>query len=291
MLKNQYVPRSILYTPAVKPDHFIKSKISGADVGVIDLEDGVSDDKKDFARENVRLFYKQQPGWRNAIRINPIKTSNGLKDLILIKELAYKPDIIIQSMVETAEEITITRNILSDKDYQPLIYVTVETPQCIKNIYKIAQACDGLIFGSADFSAALGINVGGWKNVLFARSQIIVAAAYANIPAFDTAFFDIKEDQGLVDECNDAIELGFSGKTAVHPCQIATINKIFTPQEKIVVRAREIINAANSASENISKINQQMIGPPFVKLANKILQRYQEIENEGVRHGKNDLCS
>lgn len=271
-------PRSLLYTPALNLNNFNKVKNSGADVGVFDLEDGVPLEQKNAARENIRLFYLEKKDWLTAVRINPLSSEEGLKDIIHLSNLDFRPDIIILSMLESSDEVNCIKKIFSSKEYLAKFYVTVETPKCLRNIYKIANNCDGLIFGSADYSAALSINIGDWENVLYARSQIVSAAAEANIPSFDTAYFNLDHIDGLVEECTKVRKLGFVGKTSIHPKQIPFINKVFTPSQEEVNEAMLILNIESSKIDGgISKINQKMIGPPFIKLAKKIIARSEEL--------------
>ena len=280
MHETQVVPRSLLYTSALDKKNFLKIKDCQADVGVIDLEDGVPYEQKELARIHTQEFYSEKHSWQTALRINPLSKREGLKDVLHIESLTHKPDIIILPMIESPIEIILFRKIFSDFNYQPKLYVTVETLPCMRVIYDIAAACDGLIFGSADYAAALGIPIGEWENVLWARCQIVAAATNACIPAFDTAYFDLHNQQGLQQECEKVISLGFSGKTAIHPTQINVINQKFTPCDAKVEQAKQIIAAEKNAGGGIARIESQMIGPPFVKLAKKILARHEELTNE-----------
>lgn len=269
------VPRSLLYCSALNPGQYAKSALT--DVMVIDLEDGVPQGQKAQARGCVEQFYRSHVPQRTALRINPLRDNEGLRDLLLIQSLEQQPEFIVMAMAEAAAEIELVRANLSRDGASPKILVTVETPACLRDLYPIAAAADGLIFGSADYAASLGVPIGGWNNLLHARGNIVAAASAAGIPAFDTAYFHLEDEDGLLKECQDTLELGFSGKTAIHPRQIATINSVFTPSVAAYEHALAVVQAAQHSGDKITRLNNLMVGPPFVKQARKVIQRAQEL--------------
>lgn len=269
------VPRSLLYCSALNPEQYAKSALT--DVMVIDLEDGVPHGQKVQARACVEQFYRAQVTQRTALRINPLRDNEGLRDLLLIQSLEQRPEFIVMAMTEAASEIEVVRANLCRNGVSPKILVTVETPACVRDIYAIAAVADGLIFGSADYAAGLGVPIGGWNNILHARGCIVAAASAARIPAFDTAYFHLDDESGLMRECQNTFELGFSGKTAIHPRQIATINAVFTPSVAAYEQALAIVQAAQHSGDKITRLKNLMVGPPFVKQARKVIQRAQEL--------------
>lgn len=272
-------PKSILYTPAIKPNIFAKLFSCDASIGVIDLEDGVPIVLKEEARKHLKEFLDYSDIDNNktqfAIRINELSDIEGFKDLIMLKTLIKLPDVIIMSMVSTENEVILLKNYLYkiSPNKVPKIFVTIEHPKAIGNIKSIAEFADGLIFGSADYSASLTIKIGGWESLLFARCTIINSAAMFNIPAYDTAYFILEDEEGLLNETIKIKELGFSGKTAIHPKQIGIINSIFTPTSDEISEAKKIIELYEEGLTGIARMDKQMVGPPFYKLAQKILLR------------------
>ncbi len=269
------IPRSLLYCSALHPEQYVKSALT--DVMVIDLEDGVPQGQKAQARACVEQFYRSHVPQRTALRINPLHDNEGLLDLLLVQTLEQRPEYIVMTMTEAAAEIDVVRANLCRDGESPKILVTVETPACMRNIYEIAAKADGLIFGSADYAASLGVPIGGWTNILHARGNIVAAASAAGIPAFDTAYFHLDDENGLIKECKDTLELGFSGKTAIHPRQIATINTVFTPSAAAYEQALAVVQAAQQSGAKITRLKNLMVGPPFVKQARKVIQRAQEL--------------
>lgn len=273
---SSFAPRSLLYCSALYPQQYCKSELS--DVMVLDLEDGVPIGQKDQARQNLERFFAEPPLAIMAVRINPLRNNEGLQDLLLLQRLAHRPDHVVMTMLECASEVDVVRaNLAREGGMSPLVFVTVETPSCLRDIHEVAHRADGLIFGSADYAASLGVNIGGWGNMLHARSGIVAAAAAAGIPAFDTAYFRLDDEPGLSRESLAARELGFSGKTAIHPLQVAVINQAFTPSPEELEKACAIIEASRSSDDKITRLNALMIGPPFVKQAMKVMQRAQEL--------------
>ncbi|WP_415757086.1 HpcH/HpaI aldolase/citrate lyase family protein [Pseudomonas sp. LT1P18] len=247
------------------------------DVMVIDLEDGVPLPRKAEARLCVEQFYRSHVAQRTALRINPLRDNQGLLDLLLLQSIEQRPEFIVLAMTEAAAEIEVVRANLSRHGESPKILVTVETPACLRDIYAIASSADGLIFGSADYAASLGVQIGGWSNILHARGSIVAAASAAGIPAFDTAYFNLDDEAGLLKECQDTRELGFSGKTSIHPRQIPIINEVFTPSIAEYEHALAVVQAAQSSGEKITRLKNLMVGPPFVKQARKLIQRAREL--------------
>ncbi len=276
------LPKSILYASAIKDTVLPRLFNSDAHAGVIDLEDGVPISMKKQGRQNLITF--RNSSWSHnsktqyTVRINDIASADGLEDLLLLKDRELIPDIIIMSMVLSGSDVNFLKRFITSvkADKKPKIFVTVECPQAISDIKSIASVADGLIFGSADYCASLGICIGGWEKLLHARCSIVNAAAQFGIPAYDTAFFILEDEAGLIEESEKVKELGFFGKTAIHPQQIGIINRIFTPTLQEVNEAKDLIEQYKLSAEGIIRINEKMVGPPFYKLAQKILLKANE---------------
>lgn len=271
------VPKSLLYTPATKPEFFSKLFACGAHIGVIDLEDGVSLPMKEKARENLAEFLAIPRAPEHplvAVRVNELSTPEGLKDLLLLGEGAtQEPNILILTMVAQGAVIQTVKNYLSHIKAKTQVFVNIERPEAISELTSIARHADGLIFGSADYCASLGISIGGWEKLLFARSTIVNAAAIFDIPCYDTAVFQLANDNELIEESVRARDLGFTGKTAIHPCQIQTINSLFTPSEIEISDAELLVQTYEEAGGGIVRVKNNMVGPPMYKLAKKILSK------------------
>jgi (S)-citramalyl-CoA lyase len=268
-------PRSLLYTSAIRPERFKNLSASGAHAGVIDLEDGVPAAARTQARAHLRDYLaERESGMELAVRINPIDSLDGLHDLLFLASQQLWPDTLVLSMVPGPSHIDVLRALLDQMrpGVPPKILVTIERPDGIANVSDIARGVDGLVFGSADYCAALGISIGGGAKLQYARCSIVNAAARFDIPAYDTACFQIDSMVALEEESERAKELGFFGKTAVHPRQIAAINRIFTPSPGEVEEARRLIQFYENAGAGIVRNDDGMVGPPFYQLAKKLIE-------------------
>lgn len=267
--------RSLLYTSAIRPERFGHLAASGAHVGVIDLEDGVPSRAREEARGHLATYLSRgDHGLRRAVRVNPMDSVDGLRDMLFLSSLDAWPDILVMSMVPGESHLEILRKLLDEMrpDAHPGILVTIERPEAIANARAIARLADGLIFGSADYCASMGMSIGSGEKLKYARCTIANAAACHGIPAYDTACFDIGSISALEDESEAAKELGFHGKTAVHPNQIAVINRIFSPSADEIEKARKLILAYEEAGMGIVRGEGGMVGPPFYKAARKIVE-------------------
>lgn len=266
-----FLTRSYLFTPAHKPELFHKSVQSGADVLIIDLEDSLPVSYKNNIHttlsENLDLSLIPRFGYR----INSIATPYGLRDILFIRESKIKPEMIVLPIVETLEEIKIIRKLLPDIK----LISTIESPKGICYANKIALVSDALIFGAADYSAKFGI-LPSLENLIYPRNVISVAATSARIPAIDTACFDLSQIDTLIAECKFVKQIGFSGKAAIHPFHIETINQYLAPSQDDVLWAKNVINKLDSSFDSVSSMDGNMIGPPFISIANKILNKCKE---------------
>jgi (S)-citramalyl-CoA lyase len=268
-------PRSILYTSAIRPERFANLAASGAHVGVIDLEDGVPPSAREAARSHLATYLgTPAEAMSRAVRINPIDSLDGLRDLLFLGSQRVWPDCLILSMTPAGSHVEILRTLLDEMAPRahPRILVTIERPDAVANLSDIAGKVDGLIFGSADYCASLGISISGGDKLRYAQCAIVNASARYGIPAYDTACFRIESAAALEDESEQAKELGFFGKTAVHPSQIPTINRIFTPTAQQILEAKQLIRSYEDAGMGIVRGGEGMIGPPFYKLAKKLLE-------------------
>lgn len=268
-------PRSLLNTPALNIRGHNKAGEIGVDVGIIDLEDSIPKNKKEEARKAAKNFLNVARSFITALRINSIRSPEGLQDILFFIEINNVPDIVILPKVESEEEIIILRELLSVENNLPALFSVIESPKGLVNINQIARASSGLIFGSADYAAELGIDITS-EGMLFVRSTIALTAARFKIPAIDAPYFNVNNEQGLIDECINVKKIGFHGKIAIHPSQVKAINQIFTPDANQLAYAKNILDEFTQSKKIISTLDGIMIGPPFIKLAKKILSQSRD---------------
>ncbi|OKJ40042.1 HpcH/HpaI aldolase/citrate lyase family protein [Streptomyces sp. CB01580] len=261
------IPRSILYTPALSLDRVVKAWSYDADVHVIDLEDAVPAPEKTAARRVCRAALEKAPHPANVgVRINRLGTLEAVHDLVLLAESPVRPGIVVMTMVNSAVEVRLLRDTLASAGARPEIYVTVETPAAVAAVDAIARAADGLVLGSADLAATLGVEI-TWAGMLAARQAMALACARYGTACVDTANFRLAEPDVLAAEIDRVRELGFHGKVTVHPGELDTINRALRPDPDELRRARRVSEAVRAANGGIAVLDGSMVGPPFARLA------------------------
>lgn len=271
-MKEKPYYKTLLYTPLSVTERFEKLPNLEADAYVLDLEDSVALSKKEIARQNLKTLFTDKPPIKIGVRINPLNSREGIKDILFLLNEEIIPDFIVTTMVKSYQEIIILKNLLKDYSEELLIYSTIETPEALISIEDLSDVCDGFIFGSADFSATIGVSI-MWENMLYARYRIITAAAKNCIPAIDTACFNIDNLDLLRLESQKAKELGFTGKAAIHSKQVSIINQIFSIKESDIQKAKEIISAYDESCGELINLNGNLVGPPFIAYAKTIINR------------------
>ncbi len=272
--------RCLLFTPATSPARFHKAAEVGSDGIVIDLEDGVSQDKKDEARSGVIQYLRGYTGagsgrrFVTAIRVNSIRTQAGLKDLVALVESQVHPDLILLPKVESPAEIEIAAlnltGIQGDIQFMALIETAIGLEQA-SQIARSGHRLKALSFGGADMAADLGA-VYSWEAMLFARSRIVQAAATVGIDSFDSPYLNIKDDSGLQEECEKVRSLGYTGKMAIHPDHVPTIIAAFSPDAPEVERAHRIVAAFEAAGGGVCEIDGKMVDKPVYRAAKRALR-------------------
>ncbi|MFF2716353.1 HpcH/HpaI aldolase/citrate lyase family protein [Streptomyces sp. NPDC058011] len=261
------VPRSILYTPALALDRVVKAWTYDADLHLIDLEDSVPRPEKEAARKVCRTALERSPAPENiAVRVNELGTMEAVHDLVMLTECAVGPGFVLMTMVDSAVEVALMRDTLASAGLRPQIYVTLETPTAVAGVDAIADAADGLVFGSADLAATMGVEI-GWANMLPARQAMAMACARHGAACIDTANYRLGEPNALAEELARVQELGFHGKATVHPSELAAINSALRPHPERLRQARRVVEAVRAAGDGIALLDGNMVGPPFARMA------------------------
>ena len=271
--------KSILFSPITNEKLVEKVLTFEPDSVVLDLEDSVSMEKKQLARDLLKNTCQQMKKIKIdfGIRINQITSINGLNDIITLRNDKLEPNYLVLPMVESAEEIIIVQKLINNKTIK--IVPVIETAKALLNCQEISKLADALFFGSADYSASVGTSL-SWDNNLYARNVIVNCAASNNIPAFDSACFEINDFCCLETEAEKCSSLGFYGKAAVHPKQISLINKVFSVDENTLQEAQNIINNKNIEVNGVAVLDGKFLGPPWVKMAQKIVSKEMGVTNE-----------
>jgi (S)-citramalyl-CoA lyase len=240
--------RSLIFAPGLKPEMMLKAVTSGADVVCIDLEDAVAPALKPEARAKTLALFAGKPDTANVealIRINPLRTDEGLRDIVAVLDCDSPPAGLMMPKVRTPDEVRMLGELLAPRHPQVLLHVIIETNEGLDNAVAIAQSSPriaSLLFGGYDMSAELRVEP-GWDALLYARARVAHAAASAGVDLLDNPYLDLKDMPGLAEQSRRAREIGFTGKAAIHPKQIAPINDAFSPTAEQIEQAKRIVAA------------------------------------------------
>ncbi len=260
-------PRSALYMPASNPRAITKARDLPADMIILDLEDAVPVGLKDEARSAaVEACENGFDGKLVAIRVNGADTDWHAADLAAV--LHSTCDFVVLPKVETAA----SAEDVAEKAGKSLLAM-IETPRGVLAAAEIAAGFEiaGLIAGTNDLANELRIPSGSGRAGLgFALQTIVLAARAAGVWAFDGVFNDLGNADALEAECREGRALGFDGKTLIHPNQIDSANRIWSPSQAEIDDARALIEAATGGAE---RFRDRMIETMHVEMAERLLAR------------------
>ena len=268
--------RSILYLPGSSQPMMAKAGSRGADVLVLDLEDGVHPDLKSTAREQIQGALERFD-WGESevfIRANALDTAWGTDDIDFIADVRPRG-----AVLPKCEDPSAVEDVASRLGLGVELFLMVETAEGVLEAAALACASNvtGLVFGAADYRESLRAGrLPDETELLFARAQILHAARAAGIEAFDTPWFEYKDVDGLEASAHRVRQMGFDGKTAIHPSQVPVINRVFSPSPEEVARARRIIEVMERASaegKNVATLDDEMVEALHVREAMRILAR------------------
>jgi (S)-citramalyl-CoA lyase len=275
--------RSLLFVPGLRPDRYWKALDAGADIVCVDMEDAVALPRKDEGRAATLPLFRENthPHVERMARINSISTVHGLKDLQAIIESDAPPPSIMIPKVRSAEEIQLIETLLSTGTARDIRFcVIVETNQGLERAVEIAKSSpriDSMILGAVDMSAELRCQK-AWEPLLYTRSRLVHAAASAGIDLLDVPFLNLDDPVGLEAEARACARLGFTGKAAIHPNQIAVINAAFTPDEKTIEKARKVCAAFEQDNTGLVVVDNELIELPVVRSYYRVLAIAQRLQ-------------
>jgi len=275
--------RSLLFVPGLRPDRYWKALDAGADIVCVDMEDAVALPRKDEGRAATLPLFRDNthPHVERMARINSISTVHGLKDLQAIIESDAPPPSIMIPKVRSAEEIQLIETLLSTGTARDIRFcVIVETNQGLERAVEIAKSSpriDSMILGAVDMSAELRCQK-AWEPLLYTRSRLVHAAASAGIDLLDVPFLNLDDPVGLEAEARACARLGFTGKAAIHPNQIAVINAAFTPDEKTIEKARKVCAALEQDNTGLVVVDNELIELPVVRSYYRVLAIAQRLQ-------------
>jgi citrate lyase subunit beta/citryl-CoA lyase len=277
--------RSLLFVPGNKESMLAKAVGFRPDAFVPDMEDSVPPNEKGNARETIRKFLPQLAATGVPVipRVNALETDWIEADLGAV----VGPHIVGVSIgkVRNAGDVSAISQLLGGLETGAGVAAGsikllpwIETAEAIVNCDAICRASErvlGVAFGGEDFTNDMGIErLEDESQVLYARSRICVAARAAHVLALDTPYFKLRDPDGLRLNAGRAKSLGFKGKFAIHPDQIAALNEVFSPSEQEVAHAQRVVavyEEAERAGRGSTSLDGWVIDVPVVKRARALL--------------------
>jgi len=277
--------RSMLFLPGNTPNMLINGNCLGSDAVIFDLEDAVSPAEKDAARILVRntMKYMDFSGCEIIVRINSIDTPYWKKDVD--EMLPQKPNLLLLPKTGSAKDVQEADAYISEvEDKLGLLRNTVglmpliETAMGVENAFSIASASSrvqALFLGAEDLTADLRCKrTKEGREIEYARTRLVVAARAAGVDVYDTPFTDVNDDEGIWTDAELAKALGFTGKASISPRHVEVINAVFSPTQKDIDYAYEVMDAIRLAKEQgkgAIALHGKMIDAPIVARAEQTI--------------------
>jgi len=286
--------RTMLFVPGNNPSQLAKSEIYGADSVIFDLEDAVSVNEKDAARDLVTRFMQElrPTTCRVGIRINAQDTPYYEDDVKAMVPL--KPDFLRLPKSESAENIKkLDKDIAKYekkagiKEGTVKIIATIETALGVYNAFEIASASERVIaigLGAEDFRTDMHMQrTETGEEILAARNRISLCAHAAHVMPLDYVFSNFKNEEGFRKDVAFGKMLGFTGKSVIHPSQVPIVHEVYTPSDAEIEKAKQVVAAYDEAmakASGVVSLNGKMIDMPIVLRAKNTLEYARESGKE-----------
>ncbi len=290
--------RSLLFVPGDSEKKLQKALSSEADALLIDLEDSVASANKADARQIATAFLKEakRVPRRPAlfVRVNALDT--GLTDADLDAVMSQAPRGIMLPKSQSGQSVQHLAAKLAVREAESnlpdgatrIIAIATETATSLFHMGTYAGASrrlTALTWGAEDLSADIGAESNRLPDgtlaapYQLARTLTLLAATHAGVAAIDSIRADFRDESALRDECEAARRDGFSGKMAIHPAQVATINDVFTPSEAAVALAKRIVAAfVAQPGAGVVALDGEMFDKPHLRRAERVLARAQDAQ-------------
>jgi citrate lyase subunit beta/citryl-CoA lyase len=286
--------RSWMFVPGHRQRMIDKALAINADAIMLDIEDGVAPNEKDAARKNIsQSLGRAKPTGAPAryVRINAIGHARMDADL----QAVVRPGLegLVCPKVDTVEEVRTVDAILNEQEPKnklakgaTKLLIAIESPRGLLNAPAIAAASPrvaGLLFGAEDFGREIGlptVREGEARDLIFARSAMVVAAASAHVQAIDGVWVDLNDAAGLIDFAKQSRRLGFSGMSCIHPSQVDAINATFSPTAEEIDYCKKVLHAfeeANARGDGSIAFGGQLIDRPIVERARRTIDMAQSL--------------
>jgi len=282
--------RSALYMPGSNPRALEKARDLPADVLILDLEDAVAPERKEDARAQViAAIAAGGYGERELlVRCNALDTPWGAEDLRALAGAGA--DGLVLSKVNSAADVQAAARLLDEAGApgEPALWIMAETARCILDIDAVAGAhrrLRGILMGTSDLARECRIrHTPDRAGFITTLSLCVLAARAHGLEVLDGVHLDLDDDEGLARQCEQGRDLGFDGKTLIHPKQLAAANAAFAPAPAAIARARKIIAAwqdASAAGKAVVVVDGRLVENLHVQEAERDLALAERIARVG----------
>ncbi|MCU1535817.1 MAG: Citryl-CoA lyase [Humibacillus sp.] len=272
--------RSALYLPASNERALAKAKTLPVDALILDLEDAVAPDAKEIARENACAAVRSGDHGRRelTVRVNGLGSPWHHDDLAAVA--AAGPHAVVVPKVGSAEEVRalVAAMESAGAPAHTRLWAMVETPVAVLHAEEIARASERLaclVVGTNDLYKELGATfVPGRGAIQTALQLVVLAARAAGVVVLDGVWNDVRDTDGFRTEARQGRELGFDGKTLIHPSQVGPCNDVFAPSAAQVEDARAVIAAFESArgeGRGVATLDGRLVESLHVDTARQVL--------------------
>lgn len=277
--------RTMMFLPANNPGMITDAHIYGPDSIMIDLEDATSVNQKDAARFLVSEALKtiDYGNTETVVRVNGLDTPFGEADVRAVVKAGV--NVIRLPKTDTAAEIVAIDKLITEvekecgREGETLIMAAIESATGVLNAKEIALASPrmmGIALGAEDYVTNLKTTRSkhGWE-LYYAREAIVLAARNAGIYCFDTVYADVNNLEGFREEVQFIKDLGFDGKSCIHPKQVQVVHEVYTPTQKEIEKSIRIINGAKEAEakgSGVISVDGRMVDGPIITRAYRVLE-------------------
>jgi len=266
--------RSLLFMPGTRADMVAKIPRFGPDVAAVDLEDAVAPAQKDAARDTAAAAIDAlDPDGPTTIlvRVNPVGSPWFGADVAAVAHCAAA-GLVVPKLSSQHDLYEVRQALVENGRADALIVAGIETALGVADARPVlASGVAGAYFGAEDYIADIGgVRSPGGDEVLYARSQVCLAAYLSGLPAIDQAVVALGDDEQFLADARAGRALGYQGKICIHPRQVELAHRVFTPTAEEVAHARAVLAAGDAG---VGVVGGQMVDSVHVKMAQSVLAR------------------
>lgn len=285
---NARLLRSVLFVPGDKPRALDKAQGLGADALIIDLEDAVAPERKAEARRNALDAVTRFKGHHlfTVLRIAEPGSPDLSADMMIAAQ--SRPDAVLVAKLEDAEQLSAVRKRLDEAGYDGPVWAMIETPRGVFNVEAIARAAplnrlEALVAGANDLAEGLRLPEGELRRRALEPhlARMVLAARAMGLAVLDAVYNAYTDEAGLESEAWQGRQLGFDGKTLIHPSQIYPVHRAFAPSASELDWARSVVDAFDDpahAGKGAVPVQGRMVEHMHLRTAKALLAAVQTTE-------------